>query len=257
MPADRLAQALAILKSGVIPVPPAEQIFVGDGDYLNISSEFLGYFVELGRLLPSDIVLDIGCGIGRMAAGLACYLDGQAGGAYIGFDPVCEGIEWCRENVTASFPHCSFHWVDFHNSHYNPEGRIRVGDYRFPMAAASIDFAILTSVLTHLPAVDVEAYLIELSRLLKPDGRMLATAYLFDGPAPPRLPHMPFIDFSIADPDHPGQWHVAGYPPMAAVAFSEAEFARMVARRTGRTPSIMKGRWQGGAGPWFQDLVLA
>jgi SAM-dependent methyltransferase len=48
-------------------VPPHSKIFVGAGDYVKIGMEFLGYFVNLGRLKPKDRVLDVGCGSGRMA----------------------------------------------------------------------------------------------------------------------------------------------------------------------------------------------
>nr|MEC9419338.1 class I SAM-dependent methyltransferase [Pseudomonadota bacterium] len=33
-----------------LPVPPSEDNFVGDGDYLAIGTEFLGHFIDLGGL---------------------------------------------------------------------------------------------------------------------------------------------------------------------------------------------------------------
>jgi protein-L-isoaspartate O-methyltransferase len=53
-----------------LPAPAPESVFVGDGDYRAIGAEYLGHFVRLGGLKPSDRVLDIGCGIGRMAVPL-------------------------------------------------------------------------------------------------------------------------------------------------------------------------------------------
>jgi len=51
-------------------IPPRHLIFIGDGDYENTGKEFLHYFVKLAGLKPDDKVLDIGCGIGRMAVPL-------------------------------------------------------------------------------------------------------------------------------------------------------------------------------------------
>ena len=42
---------------------------------------------------PGERVLDVGCGIGRMARPLAGYLTGD--GSYDGFDVNREGIRWC------------------------------------------------------------------------------------------------------------------------------------------------------------------
>ena len=49
--------------------------FVGCGDFEQIGREYLGHFKELGGLRPDSRVLDIGCGIGRMAIPLMDYLD--------------------------------------------------------------------------------------------------------------------------------------------------------------------------------------
>ncbi|HUG60478.1 MAG TPA: hypothetical protein VMP03_01460, partial [Methylomirabilota bacterium] len=73
-PALRLQAALATIDAGDVPRPPPEAVFVGDGDFLAIGAEYLRYFVEVGGLAPSARVLDIGCGIGRMAAALLPYL---------------------------------------------------------------------------------------------------------------------------------------------------------------------------------------
>jgi len=51
-------------------------IFVGDGDYEKAGNEFFVYFREFGKLKPSDKVLDVGCGIGRMSLPLTTYLAG-------------------------------------------------------------------------------------------------------------------------------------------------------------------------------------
>jgi 2-polyprenyl-3-methyl-5-hydroxy-6-metoxy-1,4-benzoquinol methylase len=75
-------------------VPPERMNFVGDGDFKEIGGEFLDYFIRLGGLNSGDKVLDIGCGLGRMARPLVPFLDPDKEGEYHGFDIVPNGISW-------------------------------------------------------------------------------------------------------------------------------------------------------------------
>jgi SAM-dependent methyltransferase len=158
-------------------VPPRRLDFVGHSDFAATGDEFLGYFIELGGLQPSQAVLDIGCGIGRMARPLTGYLD--ASGSYEGFDVNREGIGWCRRRYAR---HRNFHFqvADLYNRRYNPSGAQKAIDYRFPYEDDRFDFVILTSVLTHLLEDEAEHYLAETARVLKPGGRSLATFFLLD-----------------------------------------------------------------------------
>ena len=47
-------------------------------------------------------VLDVGCGIGRMAIPLARYLNTD--GKYEGFDIIPENIAWCQRAITPRYP---------------------------------------------------------------------------------------------------------------------------------------------------------
>ena len=67
-----------------------KRAFTGQGDFKETGNLFFQYFIELGELKPSERVLDVGCGIGRMAIPLTKYLDER--GRYEGFDIVAHGI---------------------------------------------------------------------------------------------------------------------------------------------------------------------
>ena len=51
------------------------RLLIGGGNLKEIGKRFLQHFIELGKLKPNDIVLDVGCGIGRMAFPLTKYLN--------------------------------------------------------------------------------------------------------------------------------------------------------------------------------------
>src|SRR3954471_21980999 len=100
-------------------IPPDSLNFVGGGSFKAVGEEFKGHFVKLGGLRPEHRVLDIGCGIGRMAIPLTQYL--SAKGSYEGFDPVKLGIDWCQEKITPLYPNFRFQTVDVFNSFYKQD----------------------------------------------------------------------------------------------------------------------------------------
>jgi SAM-dependent methyltransferase len=159
-----------------LPLPPKEMNFVGDGDFDAVGQEFLRHFIAFGGLQPHHRVLDVGCGIGRMARPLADYLDGR--GSYEGFDIVGFGIDWCRQNITPRRPTFRFRTADVYNPGYNPRGAFDASEYVFPYKSNSFDFVFLTSVFTHMLPAGVENYLRQISRVLKPGGTCLITFFL-------------------------------------------------------------------------------
>ena len=138
----------------------------------------LDYFIRFGKLEPDDRVLDVGCGIGRMAVPLTRYL--SKAGSYEGFDIVPKGIEWCSKHITPRYPNFKFSVADIYSKHYNPQGRLHAVDYKFPYPDSSFDFVLLTSVFTHMLPDAVKNYVAEISRVLKLGGRCLFTGFLLN-----------------------------------------------------------------------------
>ena len=160
-------------------IPPrAMRSFVGGGDYEAIGIEFRRLFIEYGGLTPEDRVLDVGCGIGRMAVPLTGYLSPRA--LYEGFDIAREGIEWCQKNITSRYPTFRFQHSDVWNGLYNPKGASESSKYVFPYKDGSFDFVFLTSVFTHMFPRDLEHYLEEIARVLKKGGRCFITFFLMN-----------------------------------------------------------------------------
>jgi ubiquinone/menaquinone biosynthesis C-methylase UbiE len=154
---------------------------VGDGNFKQIGREYLGHFVGIGGLQPHEQVLEIGCGIGRMAIPLTTFLNKT--GNYDGFDVARAEIKWCRKKITTRFANFNFHHIDVHNQQTNPKGEFKASLYQFPLAAGQYDFVFLTSVFTHMLIEDIENYMKEISRVLKPGGRSLASYFLLNSEA--------------------------------------------------------------------------
>lgn len=148
------------------------------GSFKAIGTEFFRYFIEIAGLKPDEAVLDVGCGVGRMAVPLTQYLSDR--GRYEGFDIVESGITWCQSVISPRYPNFKFQRADLYNEYYNPTGQALASNYRFPYSDNCFDFVFLTSVFTHILPDGIENYLREISRVVKPGGRALITAFLLN-----------------------------------------------------------------------------
>ena len=146
--------------------------------YQAVADEFLTYLFELGGLNARTRFLDIGCGCGQIAAPLTRVLGD--GGAYDGFDPDPEAIEWCVRNISARYPNFRFTHADIENTQYNPGGGIRADRFQFPYGDAAFDLVLLKSVFTHLQRPAFEQYLSEIRRMLAPGGHTIASFLLLN-----------------------------------------------------------------------------
>jgi ubiquinone/menaquinone biosynthesis C-methylase UbiE len=170
--------ALDRLKGRDDLTPPKSRIFVGDGDFRKIGQEFRRYFIDLAELQPNERVLDVGCGFGRMAVPLTNYLSPEV--EYWGFDIVREGIEWCQKHISSRFKNFHFQHFDVYNKSYNRKGRIQAKNFAFPFPDGSFDFVFLISVFTHMIPKDMDNYLSEIARVIKPGGGCLTTFFLLN-----------------------------------------------------------------------------
>lgn len=235
-------------------LPPRGLSFVGRSDFEQTGNEFLRHFQELGGLAPDDRVLDVGCGIGRMAIPLTGYLKD---GSYEGFDVGREMIRWCRRHVTARHPNFTFTWVPIYNRKYNPFGSLSAAEFRFPYEDDSFDFALATSLFTHLTPNDARHYLAELGRVLRPGGRSLLTFFLIDEDSARQM-DAGRAAFRFQRQDD-GVLTIDPRLPEEAVAFSLGEIGGMLGE-AGLSPvePIHHGAWAGAAGAKsFQDIVIA
>jgi SAM-dependent methyltransferase len=147
-------------------------------DFKKEGEEYLRYYTELCDLKSNDKILDVGCGVGRRTVPLTKYLDGD--GRYEGVDIYKVGIDWCRKRISKRYPNFHFQLVDMFNKMYNPKGKYKASEYRFPFKNESFDFVVLGSVFTHMLPKDMENYFSEIARVLKIGGRCFITFFLLN-----------------------------------------------------------------------------
>lgn len=242
-------------EGALIPPPTMTFVYGADPEFKALGKEFRKYFIELGGLKPEHKVLDIGCGIGRVGLALLDYLSDQ--GEYQGFDIIREGIEWCQTHVTPRRPNFVFQTADVYNKMYNPSGRMRATEFRFPYADAYFDFVYTTSVFTHMQPREMEHYLTESIRVMKPGARCMHTFFLLTPESETLMAAgKAMFDFAY---QLEGCRTVSRLEPEKAVAYDE-EFVRSCYQRHGLRliEPILYGNWCGRA--QFldgQDIILA
>jgi SAM-dependent methyltransferase len=244
-------------------VPPRRRHFVGhaDSDFAGTGDEFLGHFVALGGLRADDRVLDIGCGIGRMARPLAGFLDAAGGGAYDGFDVNPDGIAWCRAHYEAAgHPEFAFVVADIFNTAYNPTGTQAAAEFTFPYDDGTFGFALATSVFTHLVEDAAARYVSEAARTLREGGTLFATWLLLDDASRDAVrAGRAALPFRIGAEGAGGEVSAVIDPavPEDAIAFDRGWLEDLYTRNGLTITAIHDGTWRGSAGPTYQDVVVA
>lgn len=218
------------------------------------AAEFLSYLRLLAELQPNERILDVGCGCGLMALSLKDYLDEN--GSYVGVDIHGPSIKWCQKRIGSGWSNFQFAQIDVRNFAYNPGGQHRAEAYRLPFEDGSFDLILLKSVLTHMRPPEVDNYVREVARLLKSNGRCLATFFLLNKEqAALARDGRNALSFNHGD----GPWrYVYEHSPESAAAYDESHVLELLEQHgLALKKPIYYGQWSGRKdGLSFQDILL-
>jgi SAM-dependent methyltransferase len=236
-----------------LPEPPQEHIKAIGGEFTAVALEMLDYFVELAGLQPDHRVLDVGCGVGRIAYALAYYLNER--GRFDGFDVMRQLIEWDNANLASQRRNFHFRHVDIHNGLYNPAGTLKADTFAFPYPDASFDLITVTSVFTHIQSRELRHYLDEIARVLAPGGRVAATAFVLNDESTALI-----RDGKSSQPiniPHKGGFIATRRAPEAAVGYAETDLRQWLAESGLAIRAMYPGSWCGRTGGLsYQDLLV-
>ena len=239
------------------PLPPDHlRLGVGnpDGEFYRVGEDIVVRLRREAGLGPSSRVLDIGCGLGRVAYPLARELGPD--GSYDGFDTNKEYIEWCENGLGLDPQRVRFHWFDIYNSVYNPAGTIDGENLVFPWPDGAFTLTVATSLFTHLSAKGTVNYVREMARTLERGGLAFASFFVLDHESREVIaqretyPHFTTeIEHGrVADPNSPD----------VAIAF-DAEWLHQLFLSSGfAIEAYRPGKWRDfGRDELYQDLVVA
>ena len=202
-------------------IPPGELIVANKIGRHGYPEEAQKEFVEYGKnqmldwirrdyISPSSNVLDVGCGLGRVAQLLPSFLKD---GSYTGIDITKSSIDWCAKTYS-KFNNFRFIHADLGNSHYNRPDATSASQYSFPIDSETIDFIWSTSLFTHMRIHEIDNYLGEMTRVAKSGAIIWNTYFILDTVSEPLarkgLPNGGSLNFPIEgglymtedNPDH-------------------------------------------------------
>lgn len=137
-------------------VPADESI--GEGDFDLVGRMELRA-LQMEGLRPSDTLVDLGCGTGRLAVHVVPWLEG---GRYIGIDIAQTMLDKARRRLATQLPAppCQVAWVK------------QTGP-AFDLPPHSVDRMCAYSVFTHMEHEDTYRYLVDALRVVRPGGRFV------------------------------------------------------------------------------------
>ena len=130
-----------------------------------------------GGLRATSDVLEIGCGLGRIAFPLRYVL---RNGTYRGFDISSQKIDFLKTNFTTAYPNFQFEYADVKNTEYNPAGTLVATNFLFPYPDTAFDVVFAASVFTHMLPDACAHYFGEASRVLRAGGECLFSFFALD-----------------------------------------------------------------------------
>jgi SAM-dependent methyltransferase len=139
-----------------------EAMALAIGGHWSETAPLLEGALELGGLPPDGLLVDVGCGAGRLAERLAPSFAGR----YLGLDVVEDLVAYAAERVE------------------RPGWRFSTtAGTAIPLEDDVADCVCFFSVFTHLPHEAIYAYLGEARRVLRPGGTIVASFLEFVDPA--------------------------------------------------------------------------
>jgi SAM-dependent methyltransferase len=219
-------------------------------------------FHGLPQRRPAHI-LDVGCGVGRLAIASKLYL--MPGDTYTGFDVNRTDVEFCRAHY-ADEPFSFLHF-EAHNQVY-AAGQ---SSEQIPWPVATAGYNVLTalSIWTHLNEGDARYYLKEVSRVLAPGGTAIITFFVLDDLYDVSLPHrserqsrfypQPQTKWIFDVPlEGSRDWFYPNWAklPEEATAIRKAAFDDMVAQSGLVLEHFYPGSWKEQPGFFFQDVAI-
>jgi SAM-dependent methyltransferase len=147
----------------------------------------------------------------------------------------------------------ALHIANIRNRIYNPGGALSATEFRFPYQDERFDVVVAHSLFPYLLAEEFEHYAAEITRVLKPGGRLLATFFLMDEEARE-------ASRSLADPHcfrySTGPITSTG-PNRGGLGAYDEKYVRQVLREKGIElgPPIF-GSWRGRTGGSFWEDAL-
>ena len=150
--------------------------------FLVHARDFWMFVFTEGLANAKSNILDIGVGCGRWAHWLRDYnfRGRRFTGTYVGIDIDGEAIAWCQKHYDAE----RFRFLHSNDTRAcrTITGRRANPQYRIPLADGTMELVVSNSLLTHVLEAELENYIRESYRVLRPGGAIMHSHFNLDYP---------------------------------------------------------------------------
>ncbi len=239
-----------------VPVPPSSMLFMdlNPETMLRNGALLLEPVRKRGHLRRDGLVMDVGCGYGRIAYAL---IQGGFSGRYLGCDILAKHVVWLQQHVAPELGgRFQFHHLDAKNDRYNPDGRIPATEATLPRPPEPPALVFAFSLFTHMYGEEIAHYVREIASAMTGGSTLWATFFAWNeeaeraaakGRAAYPMPHRltPFCRYHDAD------------DPLHAIAFDEDWIRALFAAEGLKIREVIWGSWCGrGAREAYQDTFV-
>jgi SAM-dependent methyltransferase len=252
---DDIFAAMQQVKIGGVPLSDV----AGGGDPAVVGAEGATSLLRNAIIPEQGMVLDVGCGCGRIAAALTQAVDERL--RYVGVDIIPEVVAFARTWITERYPHFQFRLLDeSHPSYdyYRPLGtKADIARLSEVAPAESFDSFFALSLLTHLDFPAARTLLQQIHQTLKPGGRGFVTIFALDEFSRAAIDARTAV-LSFPNTSASGLAYIEKVEePTYAVAYDKTNLLPLFNEAGFSLDDVIRGYWMDGSGRnGFQDAAL-
>ena len=170
----------------------------GGGDPFLVAETWSSIILSNIQIPENSLILDYGCGVGRLALGLLKYRPDLR---YVGVDIVPKFIEFAHKNITPLNSNFTFRLVDDDNPLYEKYfGDTNGNELKLQedVFQEKFDFVFALSLFTHLPTSSAEKIISRITSAMHDDSMFMMTAFVIDDEAKRSIKNERSFPFSQA-----------------------------------------------------------
>ena len=120
----------------------------------------------------------------------------------MGLDVLRDRIDWCQQYISGPHPSFRFRYLDVYSERYNKAGRPIDKSFRFDFPSDHFDIVYLYGVVTNMTEDHTRIYLQDISRLVKPTGRVFISAFVEENVPNATVNPPGYLGFRFSGPLH-------------------------------------------------------